>query len=110
MVDFVDIKSLPHRPIFLLRLRCGTYTSARTYTWDIFILVLSEQFFLRILFICLFIGCFFLFSVDLHRWNDDDDDDANDRKTDLAKQSSTSEENDRKRKSRWNGRKDCSYS
>lgn len=48
---------------------------------------------------------FRFFSVDIHRWNNDDDDDGgNDRKTDLGRQSNTSEEDNRQRKSRWNGK------
>lgn len=43
--------------------------------------------------------CFF--SLHIRRWDNDDDD----RKTDLEIQSTSQEENNRKRKSRWNGKR-----
>ena len=40
------------------------------------------------------------FFLHIHRWDNNDDD----RKTDLEIQSTSQEENNRKRKSRWNGK------
>lgn len=48
---------------------------------------------------------FAFFSLRIPRWNDDDDQDTNDRKTDLGAQSISQEEYNRKRKSRWNGKR-----
>jgi hypothetical protein len=46
---------------------------------------------------------FFFVYFNINRWNNDDED-TDDRKIDLGNQSTINEENNRKRKSRWNGR------
>ena len=94
MVESVDSKSPPHRPIFLLRRRCGTYTLfGSVYSRVELSFVSSSSIDTLDSFVLLFFRG--------NRWNNDDEDERDDRKTDLG---TTCEEQNRKRKSRWNGR------
>jgi len=43
-----------------------------------------------------------MFLFEIYRWNDEDDEYTDGQKTNLGKKSTVNEENNRKRKSRWN--------